>query len=528
VRTYVRVGLVALCVTAGCLPAGDPPRGQQLLDGRQDTTVQWQPTGAGRPTRLLALQQDTSTPNPGFPGVSVYDLGPVDPATGRAQKTLLFDDALSWAAQGCNQCGYPYDARGRLLLLQGKGDPSRGLFDVHLWRVDPATAARVDVGAASYWALSDDRTLLLYGQGVDFRVRDLDDHETVIRDADKAELVGHDVYLISKDKKLLHLRGTDLDGEPELVEEDVADWQRFDTARGPFFLLSRIAVETFGPSTHALFDPATGKTIPLPGETEPSQSASLSPSPSGRSALIQTFVSSRAPLEMTMFDRDTGDVHTAPLDAGIFSTAWRPGHEEVWLQTDGGVIRWRVGEDPARLKGVEGVVPAMRPSGSFFSPDGASFLSYGPPTSLQSVDDLTAPSLQLTGYGMYLGAYWPVPDGRGVAENYKTYQWHNEISIVDPAAGTNRLLGTGGYVLAVGPHRLLAYLGYVKSTMSGTLTLIDLETGARTDLGQDVHDVALDTPATADDPLAPGTRLAFMVRARIAGPYDGLWLTELP
>jgi hypothetical protein len=532
VSARVRTALVALCLAAGCLPAGDPPRGQHLLDGRDDLSAQFQPTGAGNPTRLLTF---TETTHPkgyvGTFGLSVHDVGPIDPATGQARRTLLLDDVVyGGSGGGCDPCGYAYDARGRLFM--GRADDTAVGFQVRLWRVDPATAKRDEIGLVDGSALSADRTRLLFSRiftVIDdpWRVRDLDDVETTVPNAVKADMLGNDVYFTSPDDKLFRLPSTALDATPELLAENVAEFQRIDTARGSLLLLSARVDEPYGPTLHRLFDPAVGKAIPLPGETAPQANPYLSPSLSGRYLLISGVIG-RAGLSMTMFDRDTGASHQETLDAGVFGTFWRPGHEEAWLQTDGGVLRWPVGEAPARMSGVNGVLSGVRPSGSIFTPDGAWFLAYGAIASLRSADDLAAPPLPLNAQGMTFGNYWPLADGRGITEAYKTYQFHDDITLVDPTARTQRLLGSGGYVVAVGAHRALVFLSYVKSTMSGTLTLIDLDTGSRTVLGEDVHDVTIDASPSPTDRLAPGTHVAFLVRSRIAGPYDGLWLAELP
>jgi hypothetical protein len=63
--------------------------------------------------------------------------------------------------------------------------------------------------------------------------------------------------------------------------------------------------------------------------------------------------------------------------------------------------------------------------------------------------------------------------------------------------------------------------------------LIDLATGVQTLLAQDVYAAAVDPGihayvAPGTDALAPGTRIAFLVRNRMDSPYDGIWVAELP
>ncbi|MDB4983292.1 MAG: hypothetical protein JWM82_4044, partial [Myxococcales bacterium] len=60
------------------------------------------------------------------------------------------------------------------------------------------------------------------------------------------------------------------------------------------------------------------------------------------------------------------------------------------------------------------------------------------------------------------------------------------------------------------------------------LALLDFETGAITTLAENVDRFAIEPAPTGGDPLAPGLRVAALVRARIASPYDGLWTMTLP
>jgi hypothetical protein len=47
-------------------------------------------------------------------------------------------------------------------------------------------------------------------------------------------------------------------------------------------------------------------------------------------------------------------------------------------------------------------------------------------------------------------------------------------------------------------------------------------------LGENVYSAALEPGPLDADRLAPGKRVAFLVRNRLAGPYDGLWMATLP
>jgi len=76
-------------------------------------------------------------------------------------------------------------------------------------------------------------------------------------------------------------------------------------------------------------------------------------------------------------------------------------------------------------------------------------------------------------------------------------------------------------------------LNFDLARLVGDLTLIDFASGSRIFLAGDVYAVAVDRGASAmvpsgTAPLVAGTRIAFLTRNRLASPYDGLWVAELP
>ena len=88
-------------------------------------------------------------------------------------------------------------------------------------------------------------------------------------------------------------------------------------------------------------------------------------------------------------------------------------------------------------------------------------------------------------------------------------------------------------MVALGHTRALAHVNWENGPGTGDLCLIDLATGAQTLLAENVYAAAVDTGIHADvpagtDALAPGTRIAFLVRNRMDSPYDGVWVAELP
>src|SRR5581483_5033688 len=101
--------------------------------------------------------------------------------------------------------------------------------------------------------------------------------------------------------------------------------------------------------------------------------------------------------------------------------------------------------------------------------------------------------------------------------------------LVDPATGASRLIASGGYVVAVGATRVFALLHFVAGSGTGDLTLIDLDTGRQTLVAENVAGYSLErAPTGPGDPLAPGLRVAYLVRNRIASPWDGVWVATFP
>jgi hypothetical protein len=170
-----------------------------------------------------------------------------------------------------------------------------------------------------------------------------------------------------------------------------------------------------------------------------------------------------------------------------------------------------------------------------FTPDGQFWLSYSgeglwgdkPPILLRSVDDASFAPMLLNPAGTAVQNVWPLADGRLVVEDRISNEKRSDIYLVDPAARTTRQLGHSGNVVATGATRILVFLDWLIGGGSGELTLIDLETGARTLLAENVHAAVVEKAAGADA-LAPGARIAFISRHRIESPYDGLWVARLP
>jgi hypothetical protein len=298
----------------------------------------------------------------------------------------------------------------------------------------------------------------------------------------------------------------------------------------------------------SVFDPATGQETPFP-EGGPNV---WSVSPSGRYVLraASLLVSGTdAPTTLFLFDRATGVEQTATV-AQLGMTYWRPGHDELWF--DATTLPSQTPDDQDRraslwrwLPGADAVpvVPDGAAYRSFVTPGPWPFTSDGrfllafpttettdkPTVSLRSADDPAVPLLTLNPSGTGVQDVRELPDGRLVVSNWITDRSRCDVYLVDADAGTVRPLAHGGNVLATGAMRILAQLDWLSGGASGSLSLIDLVTGAITRLAENVHDVAIDVlPAPGQDALAPGTRVAYLSRNRVSSPFDGLWMITLP
>ena len=216
------VAILSGAAAGGCLPRGEPPRGQQLVAGRHDNVVLFQLGAPSEPARLLTLR---SSAVPGPPNdiqgqVDVFVVSNVE--TGQARLDLLFENAEGGGISSGGP-GFDTDARGRVFHAVRPGPagnaaggraaaarkvPGRsGVGNAYRLRV-------VDGIVVS--SLSRDRMLVLVGQESIFRVLDLDDHET-LSPASSAGFVGNDVYFITMDRDLFRLPGTALAAAPELA-----------------------------------------------------------------------------------------------------------------------------------------------------------------------------------------------------------------------------------------------------------------------------------------------------------------------
>jgi hypothetical protein len=526
-----------------CLPLGAPPPGRHELAARDLDGVGFIQPAPGQPATLFARRWPDPYTTPCESHVSIFTLDEAASPDGLATERPLAEHVELpttgiYPGAGLLQYALPSDARGRVYLAtQPPTPPVDGGCPIPatLGRFDVATGARTELGpiVAAYFGgqLSPDRTRVLFngiappGGPIAFQtvVRDLDDH-AVTFPVSNAQFVGSDVYALSSSGDLVRLNA---DGTTTAALMDVGAIEVVPSARGPLLSIYPTYQTNMFALPQRLFDPATATELPLPAKV----GDRVILSPSGRYVMV---VDARTmggdptqvvltDLGYTLFDRDTGTSERRTWPAGR-EGVWRPGkgNDEFWLDADTKLLRWIPGQPTLET-------PMSPSDGSSFTNDGRTWVSYrGGNIDARNADRPDDPPFQLNPPSSHTELGAEVPDGRLIIHVKVGPYGRFDIYLVDPVARMRTPLATSGFVIAAGRTRALAMLKWVMSGGSGDLALLDFETGAITTLAENVYRFAIEPAPEGGDPLAPGLRVAALVRARIASPYDGLWVTTLP
>ena len=553
-QCWALVAIVAVTM-AGCLPAGSAPIGRHLLSDRTLSGVHFSPSETdGVPSHLLVTgpAQAASYYSETYKVADLYEIladttsktaHGLAPAKLQAEKCLVPQDPTDFAVQT--------DIRGRPLVVRyveatGNLDSRFAVF-----RVDLATGTQEWLGDADYYppfppfVLSPGRTRVLVGR-FPSELEELDTWTWLGYSASDATFVGEAVYY---DAFLLPTLGTpDLwrvapDGQPELLDHNASPFVTFATDRGPRLIVERElqtqdATPDYG---FSLFDPATLQEAPLLSTGNPGWS--WNPDPTLASPDGYWLVWWRD--NLTLFNWVTSE--TQEIDAAtsnrISFWEWRPGHDELWLAMDDGTLGIWKPETGVTAMPVAPVQNTQAPSSrnSAFTSDGNYWFSLRPGHEpggqpalyVGSADDPSGPAFQVTPAGAQIYSHWELADGRILAGAWTTTDYRKDYYLVDPKTGASQGFAVNGLLVALGHTRALAHVNWEAGPGSGDLCLIDLATGTQTLLAQDVYAADVDPGVHADvpagtDALAPGTRIAFLVRNRIDSPYDGVWVAELP
>lgn len=553
VRTLAPSALVLAVATvfgSACLPAGNAPVGQHILSDRTLTGVFFAPSGVdGAPSTLLLSGPVRVMAATGGPGFDLYQFpsSPVaDPRNGLTGLAPTIDGLV--LDQGATPAGYlpRTDSSGRLIYVKA-GFLADGTPTTYVARFDFAA------GQEQFLALpgaSPPAFLVSSTRARVFAERFIFDAAGVTEigplSAAKPAFIEDDLYY-----------GTVLYGDTSMEGSSI----RRNRADGvDDSLLSTTAVVSFStiPSDVAtqllvFWDTEAGAIPSMLLDTK-RQVSTLVPVQRGGAVfhsassdghwLLFSEAGAEGWSRLFLFDWTTNNQPSLVVNDQGSEREWRPGRQELWLPLADGLDIWLSGA-PALLGPFNGTArqATFAPDGrrSMFTRDGGHWLSADYRTMgnlvaaalfVGNAEDPSAPPFQLNPWGESLSALWETRDGRLlVGASPLLEASRQDIYLVDPDTGVSRPLASGGYLLAVGQTRVLALLNWQLSSSTGDLTLIDLETGAKTVLAENVYRVVVDSPANPPaefDPLAQGTPIAFLVRNRLASPYDGLWIARLP
>jgi hypothetical protein len=555
VRTALKCGACALVtLAASCLDAGPTPLGRHLVAGRGTEQVQFVDGAVGAPRRMLTWRTIPAANDFQVPTLEYSAVDDPGPGGGAAEARVIATGIDSpFAHCFTPACPTPIDALGRLYMFKSNfiSSPAPGLGVPTLVRVDPATGTLHDFGSAQSIQIFEPAIPVTPStagsSSASFVAVDTDDTMTTVA-MESASFAGNDLYGLTGEGELLRLPG---DGHTvEQVATGVAISYVVETGRGPLIILER-ADDTMpnGPFMSSFLDATTRKEEKLPAMT--AQGTGFSFSENGRYVSTQ-----RAPLNpmnlptegtttLTIYDRDTAQEMISTTDGFVSQQKWHPTRDEVWFDEGADLVRWAVGGQPEAVGHGSQVFsfPTLGPPSPqvlstegepIFTPDGRfrvfaeRYRLNSEVIALQSTDDPSAPVYELNQPSMGIAAIWPLFDGRLLVEDFIDDAKKNDAYIVDPVAQTQQRISSTGNVVVTGHDRCLALLHWVATGGSGDLTIVDYATGAQTLIAQNVHSVAVDAAFDASDALAPGTHVAFLVRNRIASPYDGLWMIDLP
>jgi len=558
-----------------CLPVGGPPAGQQLVQDRTLTTIFFTPSESEAPSPVFSTGPYRTIGDTRLGQITLTDLyahtypgtGGTAPGLKSLRPTVEKIAPIQMGAVGKSP---PSDILGRLFLttlrdqssLASDSDPFSPPHEIT--RYDPQhgtvgpvmsdtirfSPSRARVFAVDFLGGSNKGTL--FDLEVSRDLTDVSGPVFVEEDFYYVAVARSEPYGPPSSSTLLRIKPN---AEPEVLLSSSQSLS-ITAIRGgqtPHLLVHQSPAPSALPTGFFMLDLETLASTPIPADLK--DLSFVSASPSGRWLL---FMKTAAPSSgeeiptqtLTLFDWTTGartDLSPPLIGAmelgATANSEWRPGHDELWIQTDKGTFKVI---EPGDLVTAVPLNPGLTSrmfqragTGEFsiFTRDGQHWFSRSPDYDgsvyLAWVDDPTLPPLPINPQGTVANPYWEVGDGRLLVGASPDDAARQELFLVDPVLGTSRVLAGGGQVVAVGKSRALTLLAWDGGRNSGTLTLIDLASGAQTVLAEDVYVVAVDPGHSADVPpdtdiLGPGTEIAFLSRGRFDSPYDGLWVTRLP
>jgi hypothetical protein len=570
VRAPQIVAAVAGCLLVGCLPVGDPPAGHQVFVDRTLTGVFLSPSETDNtPSHLFATGPLRNPPSsyplsfqPMLADLYTFpDPNPAASAGGLAtMQPVLENDYIPSA----NPVDYvsATDILGRLLVVEFNPiTPQMSGFQV--WRFDPVSGSRAFLANANVvngesFLLSPGRTRGYVYQNGSATEFELDDQRS-FASINGAAFIGEDFYYLvyqyedaTSSTSYARFAGTNIyrirpSAQPELLLASAGE-MTFEVISGDRVPQLLLSLNTDGGlSPFALLDTETLVTTSLPRER--GQASFVSTSSDGHWLAFSTTIPSadpEQPQNYGLFLYDWTAREYATLDAAHLGLSlpaameWRPGRAELWIYAfSNNLAVWR--PDASLKKGIQATptLYARAPDGnrSIFTRDGRHWFSTDgndrPTISVGSADNPTGPRWPLNPLGTVTTSHWETDDGRVLFGAWTIDENRKDYYLVDADAGTSYAVASAGHLIALGHTRALALLNWEVSRAIGDLTLIDLASNEKTLLAEDVYAVDVDRGKSADVPpgtdvLAPGTRVAYLMRNRLASPWDGLWVASLP
>ncbi len=508
---------------AACVPMGAPPAGRQLVADRISTPAGVVRSNGDGVTRVLVTR-----PDPDAVSVDLYVVS-VDQTNAPPVERLLATNISPGFNIDCAPGPYTCsDARGRVFVSGASGGAVLGNNSVV--RLDPVTGDRVDFGPVSFYEVSPSgERLIVFPDPLDGTATLYEADDRVIPLAVPpsgtwSAFVGEVLYYLTSDADLMRLSAG---GTPELVATGVESWSAPTVTGDPLLLLRRPTADPALPA-QSILDTVTGSEAPLPAGTALD---AVVLSPDGH--WVVTMDDTRT--QFTFTDWTAGFPDSFSATVPISGIPWRPGHDEIWqpnLQLPNPTITIsKPGASPIELPGFLTQVPDSGGQYPSFTPDGAYWFSSPDFSMLSGVQLVSAdapaqPGRDLGPPSDTVREFWPLADGRVLAEAFTTTRERCDVFAVDPVSGHSQVLGETGVVMAVGRTRLLVNQHVLDD--QGDLTVFDLPSGRSTVLAPEFATGPVFVEPVGADPAAPGADVEYQFQARFPSDYDGIWLATVP
>lgn len=549
---------------AGCLPAGSEPAGRQLVHDRTLSAVQFVPAQfRDEPARLVVFGPTRASRLFQNDMADLYAVSPsilAGPARHLEDLTLLLPDVQHPGPYDSSFSFAQTDSRGRM-VVQSEDSASA---DPAVWRVDPAGAPREAMGSTfvvdpystriQQIALSPGRSRVVVARPEGWAVYETDGRsvEVPMSLGGTAGFVGEDFYYTtyqSADDPGVTVPSNDVGvvvpgGQPQVMLANARLQAGFSASDG-----GHLVVANESPPGHpdlesaSLIDLATHLAHSIPFSPSEQQWVGVSPD--------RKWLAWRGLSDIRFFEWAEGNEHRS--SASLSKAVWRPGHHDLWYSASLATLVTSPTSDSASDSAwvYARTNPFWQPgttSWSWFTPSGNYWLVRDfcdeslcgtadatwsdEAIYVGSADQPKALPTQVAAKGVALYRAWELDDGRILIEGYTQDAVRSDLYLFDPRTLATTVIPLKGFVVATGGSRVLAFASWELGRWAGRLVVIDLATGAETQLAESAYAARVDPGPFSDaapaDRLAAGTRVAYLLRHQIDSPWDGLWMAELP